>query len=344
MSEAYVFDSAGEPVDVVAGTSGWRVKRVKARGAPEIVYGADGFPLILPLRWSAEDLRRNAREEGKYRLEPVDDLFQSVDGAQPGYFYLHAEVLAKGEGLRDVQERAYDGGSQNAIVELARLNISLAQTVLCQFPSMMESAATLLRAADGAGLPARPPIAPVANDNEPEDEEEEEEVQSPAPENNLAALVAQYLPLVLAALTGNRATDATPVAAAAASPRAPSAPPAARKSARSSAGFTAAAAPAAAAKPPQEAPEAQPSSPAGTQILAQLSPTAMAHFIALQQALTPEDRALAQGVLAQLRPEEVQTWITELSALSVPAAVEKVRALLHGTPQDSSAYREEKAS
>ncbi len=330
-------------MDVAAGTTGWRVKKVKARGAPEIVYGADGCPLILPLRWGIEDLRRNAREEGKYRLEPVDDLCRSVEGAQPGHFFLHAEAIAKGESARGAQDVASEGNSQNAIVEMAGLTISLAKTVLCQFPAMMESAATLIRAADGAGLPARAPIAPAANDNEPEEEEEEEAASVP-PENNLSALVAQYLPLVLAALTGNRSTDAIPPASLAAAPI-PHAQPAASKGARSSPGSTAAPTRAPAPIVAREVPaEAQPLPPAGTQLLAQLSPAAMAHFIALQQALTPEDRALAQRVLAQLRPAEVQTWIAELSALSVPAAAEKVRTVLHGTPQGTSTTSEEQAS
>ena len=47
MSEL-AFNSNGDTFDVPATVSGWRVRRMKPRGAPELVYGRDGRPLTEP--------------------------------------------------------------------------------------------------------------------------------------------------------------------------------------------------------------------------------------------------------------------------------------------------------
>ncbi len=60
-----------------------------------------------------------------------------------------------------------------------------------------------------------------------------------------------------------------------------------------------------------------------------LDPKAMSHFIAIQSALTPgRRRSLAREVAAELSPAELRAWFNELSALSVPDAVAKIR-LVH---------------
>ena len=43
------FNINGEPFEVPATASGWRVRRMKLKGPPEVVYGRDGLPLVLPL-------------------------------------------------------------------------------------------------------------------------------------------------------------------------------------------------------------------------------------------------------------------------------------------------------
>ena len=62
--------------------------------------------------------------------------------------------------------------------------------------------AELLRAADGVGLPARVPLAPIAVDVEDDDQDEDElapEVATPGPFGgiDLNALVAQVVPMLI---------------------------------------------------------------------------------------------------------------------------------------------------
>ena len=44
MSEL-AFNANGESFEIPATVTGWRVRRMKPRGAPELVYGRDGRPL-----------------------------------------------------------------------------------------------------------------------------------------------------------------------------------------------------------------------------------------------------------------------------------------------------------
>ena len=68
------FNEDGDPIELPPVATGWRVKRMRGtRGAPGLVYGADGAPLVLPLKMDIEDLRREVRIPGKYKLEAVDD-------------------------------------------------------------------------------------------------------------------------------------------------------------------------------------------------------------------------------------------------------------------------------
>ena len=48
------------------------------------------------------------------------------------------------------------------------MNSEIAKTVIDRFPQMLEAAAVLLQAADGAGLPMRPPMAIVESDQDEE--------------------------------------------------------------------------------------------------------------------------------------------------------------------------------
>jgi hypothetical protein len=54
----------------------------------------------------------------------------------------------------------------------------------------------------------------------------------------------------------------------------------------------------------------------------------MAHFIAIQSALTPAEAALARQIAGELSPTEMRAWFGELSALSVADAVAKIRTFI----------------
>lgn len=47
MSQAVAFNQQGEPFDVPPSATGWRVRRSRLKGPPEVVYGLDGAPQVL---------------------------------------------------------------------------------------------------------------------------------------------------------------------------------------------------------------------------------------------------------------------------------------------------------
>src|SRR5436190_578038 len=79
----------GEPFEVPPTMAAWRVRKLKPKGAPEVVYGRDGLPLFLPMDADIEDLRREARGDGRYRLDPVDEHNRPVPSAPSGYVCVH---------------------------------------------------------------------------------------------------------------------------------------------------------------------------------------------------------------------------------------------------------------
>jgi hypothetical protein len=71
MSEL-AFNLNGEPFELPSAAVGWRVRKMKPKGAPEVVYSRDGVPLILPIDANIDDLRRAAGSEGRFRLDKGD--------------------------------------------------------------------------------------------------------------------------------------------------------------------------------------------------------------------------------------------------------------------------------
>jgi hypothetical protein len=58
---------------------------------------------------------------------------------------------------------------------------------------------------------------------------------------------------------------------------------------------------------------------------------ALAHFIEIQSELTPLEGRLAREVAATLSPAEIRAWLAELSTMSVPDAVAKIRSFIGNT-------------
>jgi hypothetical protein len=93
--------------------------------------------------------------------------------------------------------------SDSVVIEAMRMNAEIARSVVDRFPQMIEAAATLLRAADGAGLPSR---TPRPGDEIEEDEDDDQETAEPASQtfeliNNL---VAQVIPIIVTGLAGKK--------------------------------------------------------------------------------------------------------------------------------------------
>jgi hypothetical protein len=196
-----------------------------------------------------------------------------------------------------------------------RLNTELARSVIDRFPEMMTAAAELLRAADGAGIPARQPH--IGEDGDIEDDGQA------APRFDLNALVAQVVPMLVMSL-GSGKLKMPDLSAALdwrkATPEAKKLPKAKGTPRPDGPGDASAQA----AEPTPTAPSAEP---------APIDPQMMAHFIAIQSALKPDEAALARQVASELAPAELRSWIDELGKLSVPQAVQKIRVLIAGNTE-----------
>lgn len=295
------FNVHGEPFEIPATATMWRVRRVKPKGAPEVVYGRDGAPLLLGIGADVEDLKRENVEPGRYRLDAVDDNQRPVLDVAPAYVLLHGETKATSRAAADRDQVLLE--ALRLTSEAMRAQTELARVVVEKFPAMMESAAVLLRAADGAGLPARQPMAIVDDDDDKDDDDDQDDghhqAAAPAPPAPVApgadvtTVIAQMLPAVLAAFAGKNA------APSGAAPERSTAPRSA---------------------------ETKPDSSA-------VSPAAMSHFLAIQQELTPPERTLAKALVSELAPEHRRSWLGGLAAMQVPDAADRVRALLHSEPR-----------
>ena len=205
------FTLSGEPFEVPNTAGGWRVRRLKPKGAPDVVYGLEGIPLVLPIDADMADLRREARTEGRYRLDLVDDHNRVIPNTPAAYVCIHA---SEPPAEPSPTARPVSPSTDHAVIEAMRLNSELARSIVDKFPLMLESAAALVRAADGAGMPAREPrVLPEPReqqedeDQEAEDEEDEDEgeveMEEPAPKakaSSWAGLLETLIPFVAPAL------------------------------------------------------------------------------------------------------------------------------------------------
>jgi len=290
----------GETFDLPATATAWRVRRMKPRGAPEVVYGKDGTPLIVPIEAGLEELRNTVGTSGRYRLDAINDKGHTVEDLPAAYVV----VAAREQAPANEHRNSADGGASYVMVEAMRLNTELAKAVVERFPQMVEAAASLLRAADGAGLPQRR-ASEIATDVDGDDESDDAVVPAGF---DLNALVAQVVPMLMTSLISGKTKlpnlsgvlDWRKAATESEKPRL------AKKSAE-----------------PEElvAVEAD---------LPPLDAATMSHFISIQSVLDPDEAALARDVAGNLPSEELRTWFDELSKLSVPDAVKKIRVLLKG--------------
>ena len=292
MSEL-AFNYNGEPFEVPAVATGWRVRRMKQKGekgAPEVVYGRSGQPLVLPIEAGLDDLKAEVDASGRYRLDPVDDHGKAIVSSPSGYVHVTLDAPEPAEAPVSPQ--------QSFVVEAMRLNAEIARAVIERFPLMMDAAATLLRAADGAGLPARPGMASPERDED--DDEDASETRGGG--GDFATLAAQIAPALLVALSGDRSklpslSEMLDWRKAAASGRA------------TRAGLPAAEREVSAASSPAE-------------LMTRVAPV-------LAQ-LTAEERALAIAMAQELSPDERAQWLAELAPLSTDDAVARIRQLLDG--------------
>ncbi|MBV8757177.1 MAG: hypothetical protein JO257_07885 [Deltaproteobacteria bacterium] len=310
MSEL-AFNANGEAFEVPANVTGWRVRRMKPRGAPELVYGEDGGPLVVSIEATIDELRDAVVTAGKYRLDPVNDDGRCVEAVPPAYVQVTRPPRTAATAVA-----VPAATSDDTIREAMRMNTELARSVIEKFPEMMSAAAELLRAADGAGLPRREPRA-LAEADEVDDEEE---LDAPAASSSpgfelINTLIAQIVPIVVSGIASKGLPKLDGVLDwRKAKPKAEAKP----------------AAPVVNADDDGDDDVEQEEIAIEETALPPLGPQQMAHFLAIQSSLKPEEAALARQLAAELSPTEMRTWLADLSALSVPDAVAKIRALLGG--------------
>jgi hypothetical protein len=333
----------GEPFEVPAEATAWRVRRMKPRGAPEVVYGSDGLPLLLPIEAGIEEFRAEVNTPGRYRLDPVKEDQRPMPEAPAAYLYLYPQrEIRNGDGgaagAPSVDLHPIFTGLLRANLDMGAANANLTRTVIEGFSGVMEAASSMMRAAGSLPLPLAPTAAEssILLESGSEEEEEQEYDASAAPALDLQAMGVSLLTSLLTgicngqiklpslgALVGRRAVSEVPA------PRhvVPS-PAEAERSAPS---------PAPASTPrEQNAPVRTAASPPPNfaALMASLPPMAMPQFMAVQQALSPQERASALDLLRELSPTELLAWAKELSSVAVDEAVAKVRATLRGDAED----------
>ncbi len=339
MSEL-AYNANGDTFEIPATVTGWRVRRMKPRGAPELVYGRDGRPLTVPVESEIDDLREAVVTPGRYRLDPINDDGKCVDGVPPAYVQ-----VVKPERTADTSTAlVVPSTGDDAIREAMRLNTELAKSVIDRFPDMMTAAAELLRAADGAGLPARRPRELDADDHgdEADVDDARNEVASAAPPSfDLNTFVNLLIPKIPDIITGlmsgtlkipafaemfdwrkasasGKAHETAPTAERASAKTKPES--AKRESTRATSAGPAA------ANEPTHATEAHASGVEPT--LPPMDPATLMHFVAIQGALKPEEAALARAVAADLGAAELRAWFDDLKAMDVPGAVATIRSMI----------------
>lgn len=193
MSEL-AFTVNGDTFEVPNTVTAWRVRRLKPRGAPELVYARDGRPLTLPIEADLDDLHEAVTTSGKYRLDPIGDDGKGVENVPAAYIQ-----VTKGE-RNAANDHAIDrtsdarvdstiAGLGQAVIEAVRLNAEalrqnaeISMRAVDRLPQLMEAMTTMLNVATGTGLYAlqqreisSPALRNAANDNGDEEDEDEEE-------------------------------------------------------------------------------------------------------------------------------------------------------------------------
>ena len=163
MEAVMAWSEGGDPVEVPDEAVAWRVKRFAGSkgGRPSLCYSADGLPLRVPLSTTPPELADLVvgGEAAKYRLDFVDATGAAVAGAVPCYITLSDALAATKPGAVDARDKIiFDQG--RLIRELVDSVQQTHQQIASQFAGVVASTAQLVRAADGAGLPARE--APLA--------------------------------------------------------------------------------------------------------------------------------------------------------------------------------------
>ena len=319
MSEL-AFNINGERFDLPASASCWRVRRFKAsgRGTPEVVFGDDGLPLIIPIDTEIGEFRTLVRNvPGRYRLDAVDENQKNCEDGTGAYLQLSDEAGSKdGSSSRR-------GDGDELLREVVHANADMVKVIAEKFATVMDSAATLLRAADGAGMPSREaPVVPLQlasawRNAEPpakrdDDDEDDRGDDEPSGAMHLAHVIetvaGQAMPLVKHHIH-TKFMGMTPEQSIAMMGGVAAAP---------SAGTASSSASAPAADSGDERRESAAATPDPTSFFM--------HLAAIEQLLTPEESQLARRAIKELPPEGMEAWKEQVMQMTPEQAAAMVRA------------------
>lgn len=138
------FTSEGEPIDVPPSAVAWQVRRPQPKGSPQVVYGADGLPLFLPIDAGIEDLRRAVELDGRYQLVAVDEHHHRIDGTPSAWAYLRSDNAVESGRLARLSVRQ--------VHHVARTNTDVAQLLIAQAAILLDAAGTLLGTSEDTDL------------------------------------------------------------------------------------------------------------------------------------------------------------------------------------------------
>lgn len=336
------YNIQGDPFEVPDAAVAWRVRRCPKRrkGAPEVIYGRDGTPLSIPIDATISVLRAEVQESGRYRLEPLDEDDRLIADATPAYVQVFTDTARPGD--QEAAERSSTRTLESLLVELTHANIESTRTTSALGKSIVEGFSGLINSVvgvvrvSGAGHGAATPA--LAAEGEQLNQEEIEDIEaSPAgivPGIDLNAVVGQVVTSVVTGVMSGQVKipslgslldwrrAAMPVGEPTTEARRTSEAPAPSPSASPKAAEPASGS---AVRPPAESPPSPSAPNAAAQALSTLSPLEMGRLMAVQQALTPEERTLALALIQELGAADLQLWAKELSRLPLEAAVARVR-------------------
>ncbi|MBL9016070.1 MAG: hypothetical protein JNL83_17925 [Myxococcales bacterium] len=362
---ALAFNMNGDPFELPPHAHAWRLRKMKPRGAPELVYG-QGAPLLLPIDADIEALAEAVGQVGRFRLDAVGVDGKVLDGVPAAYVQVNQLSAAPGvdQSLAPV---AIGGGGQlgegeaasllRAVLhsngEVVRSNTELARSIVDRLPEIISGTATLIHAADGAGMPRRTPRVIDVNSSDDDDRDDHDDRdgddQPPAPrsfvERALAALET-FGPMLAPFLQSFAANGGAQVLGA--------------KLGNLAGGMGSLdlgqlldwrkAAPTPAPSPQRPALDAPattmnaPATPTPAESgLGALPPHILPMFGAIVMQLAPSERALVMQVAKELPAHERDAWIARLATMTPAEAVAQIRALIAGDG-DAIAASPERAS
>jgi hypothetical protein len=228
---------------------------------------------------------------------------------------------------------------------------------------MLEAGAALVRAADGAGMAARPPRPFQLVMESDDDDDAEPEAPPPAKQGGVMGFMEMLLdklapeivravlagklqvPGGLGALLDGRRAVMTTDAAESHIASTPAVGPAPGRGVSAPATSSRASRTANVTKPHDVSAEprvvaARPGTPATSaapEALPTIDEADLSHFTAILDALSLREQMYARALVAELSPAELRAWAAELKQLPVNEAVTKIRAVLGAEPAEATA-------